>query len=92
MSEKLKLTLRQSEGALLRTLGTVQRRGHEVTSLVADFAAGSAHGTLDMTLAHSPRDIGALMRQLAKLYDVVSVQLQSRQLDFETAHARRSAA
>ena len=92
MSERLNLILRQSEGALMRTLGTVQRRGHEVTNLIADCAAGSAHWEVDLTLNNGSRDIGALIRQLGKLYDVVSVKLLSQQIDIENVRARRSAA
>lgn len=67
----LTVRLRRTEGALLRLLGLVQRRGFEIVDIATEQAeAGVWRVRLDL---ESPRDTGPLARQIEKLYDVVAV-------------------
>jgi acetolactate synthase regulatory subunit len=73
MSERraLVVRLRRTEGALLRLLGLVQRRGFEIADIAtAPAEAGVWRVRLEL---ESVRDPGPLARQIEKLYDVVAV-------------------
>ncbi len=73
MSERraLVVRLRRTEGALLRLLGLVQRRGFEIADIATTAAeAGVWRVRLELM---SARDPGPLARQIEKLYDVVAV-------------------
>jgi acetolactate synthase II small subunit len=66
----LTVTLNRREGALLRLLGTVERRGFEVVAVHADSAASVVNVSLTV---RGPRDAGVLIRQLARLVDVAQI-------------------
>jgi len=73
MSERCALVvrLRRTEGALLRLIGLVQRRGFAIADIAtAPAEAGVWHVRLDL---ESARDPDPLARQIEKLYDVVAV-------------------
>jgi acetolactate synthase regulatory subunit len=73
MSERraLVVRLRRTEGALLRLIGLVQRRGFEIADIAtAPAEAGVWRVRLDL---ESARDPVPLARQIEKLYDVVAV-------------------
>ena len=70
MSETLHLLLRPAEGALLRLLGTVQRRGFELAAVRTTPQADGALWLVELRIAPGPRDVGNLRRQIEKLYDV----------------------
>ncbi|HET6345634.1 MAG TPA: ACT domain-containing protein [Myxococcota bacterium] len=70
MIHALSLTLRQCEGALVRTLGTVERRGFSIVSL--EVTRTASHYALALRVS-GPRDPAILVRQLARLVDVESV-------------------
>jgi len=73
MSERYALVvrLRRTEGALLRLIGLVQRRGFEIVDIAtAPADTGVWRVRLDL---ESARDKGPLVRQIEKLYDVVAV-------------------
>jgi len=74
MNHKLNLDVRQAEGALLRVLGTAERRGYSPVAL--DAGPGPAAGEFSVTLTVcSDRDPGLLARQLANLQDVRRVEV-----------------
>lgn len=65
----LGLVLARSEGALLRLLGTVQRRGFEIAGLSTQ--PRDADTWIVLMQLSSARDVQTLKRQVEKLYDVV---------------------
>jgi acetolactate synthase II small subunit len=76
----LGLVLSRSEGALLRLLGTVQRRGFEIAGLSTQ--ARDADTWIVLMQLSSARDVQVLKRHVEKLYDVVGF------LDTDTAPRR----
>ncbi len=74
MRYQLDMTLRRAEGALIRVLGTTERRGFRAVSLEGDAPDGGDRWTLRMTV-ESERPDSALRGQLAKLYDCLSVEM-----------------
>ncbi len=76
MNHKLNLEVRQAEGALLRVLGTAERRGYQPVALEA--GPGEITGEFAVLLTvRSERDPGLLARQLANLHDVRHVEVLS---------------
>ena len=74
MRYRLDLTLRQSEGALTRVLGTAERRGFRPLSVEGETRADGDRWHLQMTV-ESERPADGLHQQLAKLYDCLDVQV-----------------
>lgn len=72
MSCSLELALDRAEGALLRVLGTVERRGWNVLSVSA---ASQAQGYAVSLTLDGARDPEILCRQLERLVDVQAVRL-----------------
>lgn len=72
MNCSLELALDRAEGALLRVLGTIERRGWQVLSVNA--ASDSRSYTLSLTL-DGARDPDILCRQLQRLVDVQAVRV-----------------
>jgi acetolactate synthase II small subunit len=72
MSCSLELALDRAEGALLRVLGTIERRGWNV--LTVNAASDSRSYTVSLTL-DGARDPDVLCRQLERLVDVQTVKL-----------------
>lgn len=82
MSATLKVRIRRSEGALLRVLGQIGRRGYEVLAMNARLSEDGK--IFEMTLDFEPfipmpptkpRPVEVLPALVAKLVDVVSVEL-----------------
>lgn len=82
MTTRLEIRLSPNEGALIRTLGLIQRRGFSVESM--DLRAAGSGQRLRLKLADSPRCPGVLARQLERLHDVEHV----RRLDVAGAGRR----
>lgn len=76
----LGLVLSRGEGALLRLLGTIQRRGFEIVGLTTQ--PRDADTWIVLMQLSSARDVQCLKRQVEKLYDVVGF------LDTEAAPRR----
>ncbi|MDR7193654.1 ACT domain-containing protein [Luteimonas terrae] len=74
MRYQFEMTLRRAEGALVRVLGTTERRGFRPVSFEGDAHEGSDHWNLRMTV-EGDRAAIALQGQLAKLYDCLSVEV-----------------
>jgi len=75
MSRRLEITMAASEGALIRVLGTVERRGYSLNTLHVE-KTSNENMQISMEL-ESDRDANVLCRQLGRLYDVQNVNLQS---------------
>lgn len=76
MSHELLLELESVEGALLRVLGTVERRGFGLRGVTAA-ATEASRQSLRLQL-DGDRDPELLCRQLERLVDVRQVQLVSK--------------
>ena len=74
MHYQCEMTLRRAEGALVRVLGTTERRGFRPVSFEGDTHGHSDHWKLRMTI-EGDRPAGSLQGQLAKLYDCLSVEV-----------------
>jgi len=75
MRYRLDLTLRQSEGALTRVLGTAERRGFRPLAVEGEARADGDRWHLQMTV-EGERPAEGLHQQLSKLYDCLDVQVQ----------------
>ena len=75
MSRRLEITMAASEGALIRVLGTVERRGYSLNTLHVE-KTSNENMQISMEL-ESDRDANVLCRQLGRLCDVQNVNLQS---------------
>jgi acetolactate synthase II small subunit len=84
----MEVLLDQAEGALLRLLGTVERRGFSLSGLSADQTeAGALAVRLQLDGA---RDLQVLCRQIERLIDVREVRLVSMapdEIPTESFHA-----
>ncbi len=69
MSIEIRISLRNTEGALLRTLGTLERRGFSLGAMQCQ----NEGGRIQMRVQVDPngRSLDVMLRQLRKLYDVV---------------------
>jgi len=76
MQYRLDLVLNVAEGALLRVLGLVERRGFVVQSVQAQRNEEAAHSWQVQLVVSSTRSAETLQRQLEKNYDCQSVQIQ----------------
>ena len=74
MRYQFEMTLRRAEGALVRVLGTTERRGFRPLSFEGDTPGDGDRWNLRMTV-ESDRAPAALQGQLAKLYDCLSVEV-----------------
>ena len=71
-STHFEIRLDHSEGAMLRCLGLIQRRGYTITEMaMRPCADGQA---LSMVIDTNGRSAETLMRQIQRLHDVVSVR------------------
>ena len=77
MSERLTIFFTPAEGAVVRMLGLVERRGYELRSLSMSEEAGVASLVLDVEPRDSTRRVDVVARQLDRLIDVNSVSIVS---------------
>ncbi|WP_051504003.1 ACT domain-containing protein [Sphingomonas jaspsi] len=79
MTERIEIGFAPGEGAVMRMLGVVERRGFAVNGIA--MSADADHGTLAFDVA--PRDpsrcLDTVARQLGRLVDVRSVAITSKQ-------------
>ena len=80
-TQTLHIEFEPSEGALLRLIGLIERRGYSVRGLALPETAGSSmHLDMALTPHETGRDIGVLSRQIRRLVgvrQVAAVQPQS---------------
>ena len=75
MRYQLDLTLRRAEGALMRVLGTTERRGFRPLTVDGETQPDGDRWHLRMTV-EGDRSGDILQGQLAKLHDCLAVQVQ----------------
>ena len=75
MNHTLNLTIEKVDGAIIRTLGLIERRGFSVTSIDAREDETAHEMEMTIGLSGSDRPVDTLARQIAKLFDVRSVNL-----------------
>lgn len=74
MIYNIQITIRRVEGAIIRTLGLIERRGFAVTSVSTNDSACETEMTLALTVESPERSVEVLIRQIGRLYDVCRVQ------------------
>jgi len=73
MNIKLNITVKDCEGALVRLLGTIERRGHKLLQLNSrDCPANSAAREFSLDVDCGGRSPDVLVRQIRRLYDVLN--------------------
>ncbi len=79
MSGQLQIRFDNAEGALLRLLGTVERRGFVLREVAMADGPDDALLTLDVEPRDPSRSLEIVVRQLDRLVDVRSVTFSSQQ-------------
>ncbi len=83
---KLKIVLQDVSGTLLRTLGTIERRGYDYRDV---HCTQRVDGDFDLLVAiedlGGPRNLDTLCKQLERLYNVVSAEKVGRRSRAEWA-------
>ena len=74
MRFRLDLTLRPAEGALLRVLGTAERRGYTPLAIEGQRSEDGSAWSLALTV-EGERAAEGLCRQMEKLYDCLKVEV-----------------
>ena len=67
------MTLRRVEGALVRTLGLIERRGFAVTSISTSPEQSGQQLEIILEVESTDRSVEVLIRQVARLLDVCVV-------------------
>ncbi len=75
MASELTIRMRPSEGALLRVLGTIERRGFALNEVHTRSVSDGVE--LSMHIDADARPVEVLVRQLNRLYDVREAWLVS---------------
>jgi acetolactate synthase II small subunit len=75
MNHTLRIRLKNSEGAVLRALGLMERRGYQLESCKVAPVVGDEREMEVCVSSSRPGDL--LKRQLDRLHDVAQVELQS---------------
>lgn len=77
MTERLNITFTPGEGAVLRMLGLVERRGFLVRGIAMQERPAGASLEIDVQPRDSGRRIDVVARQLERLVDVQSVNVST---------------
>jgi acetolactate synthase-1/3 small subunit/acetolactate synthase II small subunit len=75
VSERLVINFTPAEGAAIRMLGLVERRGYSLRGLSMEEQADGASMTIDLEPRDPSRRIEVVARQLDRLVDVNSVSI-----------------
>lgn len=73
MNHTLRMNIQKVEGAMIRLLGLIERRGFSVTAMNAHTDDAGQQVEVTVHLRSAGRSVDTLARQIAKLYDVRSV-------------------
>ena len=84
MKRTIEVRLARAEGAIVRTLGLIERRGFTVTAIATRNDAHSEMLILRLDVASEGRPFDVLIRQILKLFEVRAVQL----IELQPADAR----
>lgn len=82
VSERIRIDFTLEEGALLRIIGLVERRGYRIVTIAMHQTNGgdTAAMTLDLEPRDPSRNLAVLVPQLHRLYEVRSVGLFSHSM------------
>ena len=86
MKYSLHIQLRSTEGAVLRTIGMIERRGFRIDTMQLSEPAGDGR-TLAVSVS-SDRAVELLQRQLDRLHDVLWVELKQPQTQWANGQVR----
>jgi acetolactate synthase regulatory subunit len=75
VSERLVVSFNPAEGAVIRVLGLVERRGYSLRGLAMEERADCASMTIDLEARDASRRVEVVARQLDRLVDVNSVSI-----------------
>ena len=75
MTERLTISFAPAEGAVLRMLGLVERRGYELRGVTMSEAGGNGLLVVDVEPRDASRRVNVVAQQLGRLVDVQSVTL-----------------
>lgn len=70
MNRTIEVSLSRAEGAIVRTLGLIERRGFVVESVATQGGAGDDALVLRVEVASRGRPVDVLVRQILRLIDV----------------------
>lgn len=73
MNHTLRMNIQKVEGAIIRLLGLIERRGFSVTAMNAHSDDVAQQVEITLQLRSTGRSVDTLTRQIEKLYDVRSV-------------------
>ena len=74
MSNTLHIEIFETEGALVRLIGLIERRGFTISSMAMSAPSnGSARVTVEVAARGGARQIEVLRRQIERLFDVHAV-------------------
>ncbi len=86
MKRTIELRLARAEGAIVRTLGLIERRGFTVTAIATRSDSGSESLVLRLEVASEGRPFDVLIRQILRLLDVrAALLVESQQTDVRAA-------
>ena len=86
MKRTIELRLARAEGAIVRTIGLIERRGFTVTAITTRSDAGSETLILRLEVATEGRSYDVLIRQILRLFDVrAALLLESQSADARAA-------
>ncbi len=89
MTDRITIEFTPNEGAMLRLLGLIERRGFRVTAVTMAEAQGGRHATLtlDLSARNGARALDTLGLQLRRLSDVHWVGAMPRHLGRQLGEA-----
>ncbi len=75
MKHTLHIQLRAAEGAIIRALGLVERRGFRIEQVTVGEAGGDGHPV--RLVVRGDRPVALLKRQLERVYDIIWVEIET---------------
>lgn len=87
MSDRLDIAFNKSEGALLRLIGLVERKGYEIRALSLGEASQDEPASMSVTIVprDETRNVEVLKRHIEKMHDVSEVQIRTASRILESA-------
>jgi acetolactate synthase regulatory subunit len=85
MNRTIELSLERAEGAIVRAIGLIERRGFAVTSISTTAEGAPEMLGLRLEVASRGRPFEVLIRQIEKLFDVRSARLVERVTEADPA-------
>ena len=73
MNHTLQMNIQKVEGAIIRLLGLIERRGFSVTAMNAQTDDAAQQVEITVQVHSAGRSVETLAKQIEKLYDVRSV-------------------